>query len=167
MLEKIQEISQKFFELLAIQIDSLTITCQDETRGIYLIDLKTQDSNLVIGTHGQNLDTMKHLLLRMIEKTLKKDVILHIEVNDYLQEKDQKLFRFIDSKIDYVMRSNGRVALPQLTSFERKKVHTHVAEKNIEGLATQSEGEGRERCMYLSYTKKGAKLSIDLDGASI
>jgi predicted RNA-binding protein Jag len=75
----------------------------------------------------------------MLEKNVKKDIIIHLEVNDYLQEKDQKLFRFIDSKIDFVVRTSGRVALPHLTAFDRKKVHSYVAEKNIDGLTTQSE----------------------------
>ena len=166
MIPQIQEIASNFFNLLSVQVDSLEVTCQDEKRGIYLIDVKTPDSNLVIGAHGQNLEAIKHILVRMMEKNVRKDIIIHIEINDYLQEKDQKLFRFIDSKIEYVTRSGARVALPQLSAFERKKVHTYVAEKGIDGLSTQSEGEGKERCMYLSY-RKGQKLSIDLDGTSI
>lgn len=166
MTEQIHEIALRFFTLSGITIDSLDVACQDETRGIFLITLKTPDSSLAIGVHGQNLDSIKHVLVRMIEKNVKKDIIIHIEVNDYLQEKDQKLFRFIDGKIEFVMKTNGRVGLPHLSSFERKKVHNYVSEKNIDGLSTASEGEGKERCMYLSYYK-GAKMSIDLDGTSI
>ena len=139
MTDQIREIALRFFTLSGITIESLEATCQDESRGIFLITLKTPDSSLAIGAHGQNLDAIKHVLVRMIEKNVKRDLIIHIEVNDYLQEKDQKLFRYIDSKIDFVMRTNGRVALPHLTSFERKKVHNYVSEKNIDGLSTVSE----------------------------
>lgn len=42
--------------------------------------------------------------------------------------------------------------MPSLSSYERKKAHGYIAEKNIAGLKTQSEGEGTERALVLSYT---------------
>jgi len=34
-----------------------------------------------------------------------KFIHLHLEVNDYLQEKDAKLFRFLDSKIEHLRKT--------------------------------------------------------------
>jgi hypothetical protein len=42
--------------------------------------------------------------------------------------------------------------MPSLTSYERKKAHGYIADKNIKWLKTQSEWEGWDRALILSYT---------------
>jgi predicted RNA-binding protein Jag len=64
-----------------------------------------------------------------------------MEVNDYVKSKDERLFRFLDNKIDFVMSSGKTLRIPELTSYERKKAHGYISDKHIEGLMTKSEGE--------------------------
>ena len=126
------EISQKFFSLMGIGIDSLSVEIEDEKRRIYRVILKTPDSKILIGIHGATLESLTHILARMVEKTAGKSVLIHLEVNDYLQAKDERLFRYIESKIEYVVRTGEEVTLDALSSYERKKVHNYVAEKHVE-----------------------------------
>jgi len=138
MKEQIYEIAHAFFSSLTIEIESLDVVVEDEQKSIYSVMLKTPDSKILIGTHGQTLDHIKHLLGRIIEKQVGKSVILHVEINDYLQAKDEKLFRFIDDKIEYVLKFKKEITLTHLSAYERKKVHTYISEKNITGVSTYS-----------------------------
>lgn len=169
MLSRIESISREFFTLMGIDLEELTVACQDEKRNIYLVNIKTSDSKLVIGMHGQSLEMIKHLLTRIIERTLETSFIIHVEVNDYLQARDERFFRYLDSRIEYVTRVGGEISLPDLTGFERKKVHGYVSEKGIAGLKSFSVGEGKERTMHLEYLVplKKVELTIEEDGVGI
>lgn len=132
MQAQITEIAQKFFTLMGVTIEEIIVVCQDEKKGIYLIQVKTPDSKVLIGIHGQTLDMTRHLLSRILEKTLDASLLIHLEVNDYLQAKDEKFYRYLDSRIAYTMRMGNEIILPNLTSYERKKAHNYISLKNIE-----------------------------------
>jgi predicted RNA-binding protein Jag len=138
-----------FFEGLSIQIDKLEVTEQGEDLSIRI---ETPDSPLLIGIHGKNMEALNHLLGRISEKQLGRYMHVHLEVNDYMKAKDERLFRFLDSKILFVMSSGKTVRMPNLSSFERKKAHNYIAEKDIAWLSTRSEGEWNLRSLSLSYT---------------
>jgi len=151
MQQQIQEIAHRFFTLMGLELEDVIVDCQDEKKGIYLIQVKTSDSKMLIGIHGQTLEMTKHLLSRVLEKTLDASLLIHLEVNDYLQAKDEKFYRYLESRIAYAMRSGEEIILPNLSSYDRKKAHGYISDKKIEGLKTFSIGEGKDRALHLSY----------------
>lgn len=156
------QISQEFFKNFWIEFENLEVI--EETEGIYKISLNSEDSKLLIGPHGKNLEILSHILKLIFSKKLGKFTQLHIEVNDYLQKKDERLYHFISEKIEFVKHSGKEVILPFFTAYERKKVHAYVSEHG--GIVyTQSIGEGEERKIHLM--KKDEKMSIDIDGDDI
>lgn len=155
---ELQVICGSFFEKFWIIPEAIII--DEEQTDIYRVTLKTPDSHLIIGPHGKNLEHFSHILKLIFSKKLGKFIHLHLEVNDYLQEKDAKLFRFIESKIEYVKTSWKEIILPQFTAYERKKVHSFVSEKGWR-VYTQSQGDWAERRIHLCL--KHEKMTIDLD----
>ena len=105
MNDAIRELSTKFFSLMDITLEHIQVDLEDADRNIYRISVKTPDSKLLIGVHGQTLELITHLLSRMSEKQHGKMMILHLEVNDYLKSKDERLFRYIDAKINELIPS--------------------------------------------------------------
>lgn len=99
------EIARNFFTLMQLDLEDVIVECQDEKKGIYLVQVKTPDSKILIGIHGQTLEMTTHLLTRMLEKKLEMSLIIHLEVNDYLQAKDEKLYRYLEGRIAYALRS--------------------------------------------------------------
>lgn len=67
----------------------------------------------------------------MIEQKTEKYIHVHLEVNDYMKQKDEKLMRLIDSRIMLIQSNGLSIRLPSLTPYERKKAHNHIAEKQI------------------------------------
>lgn len=152
MKEQIEQIGLRFFTLMGVQVDGLSAEAEEEKRRIYRVTVKTPDSKLLIGVHGQSLESIQHLLTRIVERTVGKSFLIHLEVNDYLQAKDERLFRRIEDKISSLLRTGGEIVLHELSNYERKKVHAYVAEKNHPGLSTRSSGEGAERVLHLAYS---------------
>lgn len=152
---------------MKIQVDSLSVKCEDEERNIYFIALETPDSKLAIGTHGQTLESIKHILSRMIESSTWAWVVVHVEVNDYLKSKDDRIYKYIDSRIEFVVRMQKEIALPNYSSYERKKIHNYISEKKLETIKSYSVWEWKERIMHIAPVSKSLNSNIDIDGIDI
>ena len=162
-LEGIKNFVETFFNKLDIKIDSIEVL-QEEERTFSII-LKTEESGILIWPHWKNLDTLQHLLTVCISKMIENKVKLHIEVNDYKKNKDERLYSFIKSKIDIVIRSWNDIKLPFFSAYERKKIHSYVADLNNDWIYTKSEWESKERRLFIC--KKDRKITIDIDGDDI
>lgn len=180
MQKEIENIIKKFFEKLAVHTESLNIN-EDEAN-IFSVAIKTDDSGILIWPHWKNLDAIQWLLKLMISKQIDGKVKLHLEINDYMESKDERLFAFIKSKIEYVEKSWRDIKLPFYWAYERKKIHSFVGEYWNNDISTKSEGEWKERRLFIctkapkpsasttsnSSTKSAAKkLTIDIDWEDI
>lgn len=144
-----QEFITSFFWNLGIEITSIEVSEKLED---FQIKIETPDSALLIGMHGKNLDSFQHLLGRMIEKKIGRFTRVHLEVNDYIKSKDDRLFHILEMKIALAQSIKKPVKVPDLTPYERKKAHDYISWKNIAGLSTRSEGEWTERILSIVYS---------------
>lgn len=160
--ETITTLAQDFFTKLWVDFSELLV--QKETDNIFRINLKSNDSHILIWPHGKNLENITYLLRTLIQGKTESFINIHVEINDYLEKKEEKLLRYIQGKIDYVKESGKEIILPFLSAYERKKVHSYVSE-NGGGIYTQSQWEGKERRIHLC--KKDEKMTIDIDGDDI
>jgi len=154
-----------FFEKLQINIEKLDITIEEGH--IFNVKIKTNDSWIVIWPHWKNIDYIQNILRLIISKSLDTKSSLHLEVNDYMKTKDDRLFDFIKSKISYAEKIKKDIVLPFLNSYERKKVHWFVANLNKGYITTKSAWEWKERrmsiCINTEKSIESRKLTIDID----
>lgn len=162
MKDQIEIIARDFFTKLWADYSELSVSQEDSS--IFRIKIKSEDSHLLIGPHGKNLDTLNFLLRLLISKKSEDKITTHLEINDYLEQKDAKLINFIQTKLNYVAESGKEIILPFFTAYERKKVHSYVSE-NWGDVYTQSMWEWKERRIHLC--KKDTKMTIDIDGDDI
>lgn len=151
MQDTIVGLVDEFWKWLGITLEQLDTDIEGDDVNI---TLQTPDSALIIGMHGKSLDSFCHILARLIEKKTNLFVHVHLEVNNYMKEKDERMFRFLDTKIGQVMSHGKDVRIESLSWYERKKAHNYIAEKHIEWLRTHSEGTPTARILLLSYTGK-------------
>jgi predicted RNA-binding protein Jag len=64
----------------------------------------------------------------LINRKAEENIIIHVEVNDYLKSKEDKLINYIKNKIDYVKETNKDFRLPFFSAYERKKIHSYVSD---------------------------------------
>ena len=158
-LNIIKEITLDFFEKLLIDIEDLEVLQEGEN--IFYIKLKTTDSGLLIWYMWKTLEDIRAILKNIILSKLgETSLIIHLEVNDYLLKKDDKLFSFIAKKIELV-KSWKDVILPYYNPYERKKIHNYISSLNDSEVFTKSVWEGSERRMHIY--KKNKNITIDMD----
>lgn len=141
----IQEIAQWFFSALGIDFSWLEVQIQDADKNIYIIKISSTDSPLLIGPHGRTLEETQSLLMQMVENKIETHCLIHLEINDYLAEKQKRLFAIVDRKVELTQRNGIDQVIYELSGYERKQVHAYISEK-YPNIATKSlDGErGRE-----------------------
>ena len=159
MLNIIKDFSQSFFDKLNINISSLEV--QEKKINIFLIKIKSKESDLLIWPHWKNLDAIQNILRLLISKINNSRIKIHLEINDYRQEHDKGLFDFITSKIESVKKTRKDIMLPYYSAYDRKKIHSFVSIYNNDSIFTKSIWKDKERRLYICIQWK--KLSIDID----
>ncbi len=185
-LSLISEVANGFFTSFGLDFSQLEVTVQNEEQHIYLVKINSEDSSLLIGLHGRTLEEIQSLLVQMCEKELGSYCLIHLEVNDYLAEKQKKLFAIVDRKVDLARKNGIDQVIYELSSYERKQVHAYIGDTYPDIETKSLDGEkGRELHIRLkegivptgdtSSSQKTSKSSdisadlaaLDLDGANI
>ncbi len=150
----------ELFHKLNIKLDLIELK-KEENSNIFNLKIKTEESWLIIGPHGKNLDAIQNIIKLMISKHTWEKIKLHLEVNDYIKTKDDRLLEFIKKEISYLERTWKDIQLPYFSSYERKKIHSIVHKMKDDSIYTKSIWEGKERRLYIC--KEKPKLTIDID----
>lgn len=142
-----QETSQKIKELIETLIDATGLEGQvvdiAETDGGALAQIESQEAGYLIGRNGDNLKALQQLARAIVSKKIIDSPRLTIDVNNYQQERLETLKSAAQSLAKEVVRQGSARYLPPMNAYERRVVHSALAE--VEGIKTESEGLGEDR----------------------
>ena len=139
-LEIIRKITKEFFQKTTFDV-SLGFSTQEENT--LLIEVKTEDPQILIGERGQTLADIQHLLKIILRKKTEELFYINVDINDYKKKKAEYLKELANSVADDVILSKEEKALSPMRAFERRIVHMELAERS--GVITESIGERDER----------------------
>ncbi len=134
-------------ELLELLGIDGTFEIKDNEEGIDIV-LETKDSGLVIGYHGDTLESLQLIMSLCIAKKLDKFIRVSIEVGDYKKNRTEWLKNLAVTTKERVISLHQEIALPELKSWERRIVHMLL--KDDADVVSQSQGEGRDRTLVVS-----------------
>ena len=123
----------------------------------YRIDLDGEDLGILIGYHGGTLSALQAILGLMVYKNLGEWVRVLVNVGDYREMREEKLTELAHRAADKVRFLQSPITLPPMSSFERRLVHTALAERGDE-IVTESVGEGSERRVVVKPTSGGEEV---------
>lgn len=139
-LEKIRKITKEFFQKITFETNLRFSTEEENT---LLIEVETEDPQILIGEKGQTLADIQHLLKIILRKKTEELFYINIDINDYKKKKAEYLKELANSVADDVILSKEEKALSPMRAFERRIVHMELAERK--GVITESIGERDER----------------------
>lgn len=109
--------------------------------------LETEDTGLVIGYHGEILDSLQLISSLVIAKKLGEFVRVSLEVGDYKKNRSSYLERLAQQTKEKVLAENQEYSLPELKSWERRIVHMMFqVDKEV---MSESVGEGKDRVLVI------------------
>lgn len=139
-LEKIRKITKEFFQKTTFDV-SLHFSTQEENT--LLIEVKTEEPQILIGERGQTLADIQHLLKIILRKKTEELFYVNVDINDYKKKKAEYLKELANSVADDVVLTKEEKALSPMPAFERRIIHMELAERS--GVITESVGERDER----------------------
>jgi len=115
----------------------------EENSNQVLVGLTVANPAGLIGFKGRNLASIQLILSLMVKNKLGEWVRILLDVNNYRQEQKERLEGMVEGLAKKVLATGEPVVMANMSSYERRMCHMVAA--NIDGIATESEGEGEER----------------------
>lgn len=146
---KAREFLQKVFNAMKIEVVMEKFVNKND--GTVTFKLHGADMGILIGKHGQTLDSLQYLTNLVANKNSAERVRVIIDVEDYRDRRIETLNRLAYRLADKVKRSGERVALEPMNPHERKIIH--MALQNDRRVTTLSEGDEPYRHVVIELKK--------------
>lgn len=140
MEETIKQTTDELLEKL--EIEANVAVDQDEQKA-YHVRIETPESGLLIGYHGQTLESLQLILNLILAKKLESWQRVVVHVGDYREKRSSYLESLAAQVAERVAQTGEEEILPEMSSFERRLVH--LALSDHPEVATESTGESRDR----------------------
>jgi spoIIIJ-associated protein len=116
----------------------ITVT-EEDSEGIELA-IKGDGSGLLIGRHGQTLDSLEYLVNRILARRVKDAVPITVDTESYRERRRRQLHRMALSMAEQTKREHASVTLDPMPPRDRRIVH--LALKDDPLITTRSTGDG-------------------------
>lgn len=145
--EKILQITCDFLGAINVEIDNAFVEDINEDGedgvGQVLVSITVKNPGGLIGFRGRNLAAIQLILGLMVKKSLGDWVKILLDVNNYRNEQKDRLTTMAANLAAKVIATGKPVEMANMSAFERRLCHMAVA--NIDGVVSESEGEGENR----------------------
>lgn len=137
---QIKEIAKDLLEKLEIKAE---VAVEDGEEGSFKVVLNTEETGLLIGHHGETLNSFQLILGIILFKKLGVWTRVLVDVGDYRKLREESIKEMVNRIVSEVELGGQPVTLPFLTPLERRIVHVMLTDH--EKVMSESTGEGRER----------------------
>lgn len=144
-----KEFLQKIFNAMHIEVAMEKFINKND--GSVTFRLHGDDMGILIGKHGQTLDSLQYLTNLVANKNSNERVRVIIDVEDYRDRRIETLNRLAARLADKVKRTGERVALEPMNPHERKIIH--MALQGDRRVTTLSEGDEPYRHVVIELKK--------------
>lgn len=134
---------KKFLEMLGL---SSGFELSEDEESI-AINLKTEDTGVVIGYHGETLEALQLVISLILSKENGEFKRVSVEVGDYKKNRGEWLERLALDAKEKALSQNKEVYLSDLKSWERRIVHLLL--QNDKEVVSESSGEGKDRVLVI------------------
>jgi len=149
-------IALKAKDLLEGILQRISLECKvavNETTEKIILDIEGDNSGLLIGKRGQNIDALQYILNKAINKFNNEHKMILIESGEYRKKREEFLLSLAERIREKVKKTLKPVSLSHMNAHDRRIVHMALQED--ESLITQSRGEGRYRKIVILPAKAG------------
>ena len=149
-LDNTVEIIKNILGLMGLRFDSVE-KVEDSKSNYFKYLIKTEESGVLIGPNGANLDALNYLVRKIASKQNDDETSAQfsIDVNGYHDKALESLKTKAKIMSDRAKSFKIDVELDPMSSYERMIVHSHL--EGIPEIKTESIGEGSSRRVVIKY----------------
>lgn len=138
-----EELIQELFDKLGVK-ESFEVTENDETIDVVI---SSDEPGLIIGHHGDTLDSLQLVLSLMLAKKLGEYKRVSVEVGDYKKNRSDYLRSLAGQTKERAIAEKQEIFLPNLKAWERREVHLYLHDDPE--VVSESVGEGKDRTLVV------------------
>lgn len=127
----------------------------EEKDNAFIVNLNADNNAVLIGKMGKTLSAFNTVIKAAVNAKFKKRIDILIDVNHYKSDRYYKLRGMAKRIGKQVQRDHVKVALDPMPNDERKVIHKALNEWH--NIKTESEGEGSNRHVCISYVEDPAE----------
>lgn len=119
----------------------ITVTIEKKsTIDGYLFNLEGEDIGILIGKHGQTLDSLQYLTNLAANHDMSQEKVrILLDIENYRRRREDTLCRLATRLADKVKRFGDKIVLEPMSRHERKIIHTALQDDRK--IFTYSDGE--------------------------
>ena len=155
--EKIRELIRTIIANLQVPIDDVVVS---EAAGHTLFTIRTADSGVLIGTRGETLNALNHLVKKILEDEAEEGAdVFHfvIDVNGYHLKRIKMLEAQAAMLAERARTFKYDIEMSPMSAYDRLIIH--AALNGTPDVKTESQGEGKVRHIVIKYTGAPAAAS--------
>jgi len=116
---------------------------EDVEDGQVLMSVTVANPGGLIGFRGRNLASLQLILALMVKQKVGEWVKILLDINNYRDEQKERLTKMAQNLGQKVLATGTPVEMANMSAYERRLCHMALVE--MEGITSESEGEGEER----------------------
>ena len=129
-----------------------------ETEEKIILSIEGDESGLLIGKRGQNLDALQYIMNKAINKIDADHKMILIDSGAYRKRREDFLLGLAEKIRGKVKKTKKPVSLANMNAHDRRIIHMFLQED--EALVTQSRGEGKYRKIVILPARTGNNKRI-------
>lgn len=148
VMEYIKSYLKEITDLMGIQVEFETIKRENYIK----VNMISDNSSILIGRNGRTMKSLQDLLRQSVQKKALTRINIILDANDYKAKQQRNIERLAVKLAKDVIKTGIEVKMDSMNSFERRLVHTKLAD--FKGVTTVSEGEEPNRCVVIKPVEK-------------
>lgn len=150
--KEIYDLINEFISTLSKSFN-MKIKCSIEyINDCYNVSINAEDNSKLIGKDGKMINSIQLLLHQIINNLTDFNLRINVDVANYKVNKEKRLEREIKKIAKEVIISKIEAKLDPMNSYDRRLVHTIIAE--FEDLETESFGENPNRYVVIRHKEQ-------------
>ena len=141
--EKILKLTCDLLEKMNFNVEKAFVEDTDGEENQALVGITVENPAGLIGFRGRNLASIQFVLSLIVRSQIGEGIRVLLDVNNYRSEQKIRLENMTKALVEKVLSTGKPVSLATMSSYERRICHMALAD--IEGIVSESEGEGEDR----------------------
>ncbi|HBP51594.1 TPA: hypothetical protein DD455_04670 [Candidatus Shapirobacteria bacterium] len=141
--ELVLNLACEMLQNINYEIDNAYVEDVEGEEGQVLVSVTVGKPGGLIGFRGRNMAALQLLLSLMVKKQLGEWVRVILDINNYRGEQKERLEGMAKDLAQKAIETGKEVEMANMSSYERRICHMVLTE--IEGITSDSEGEGENR----------------------
>lgn len=154
-IQTIESTAKELFELLGISVELQVSETEDKD---ILLNIEPYDyKGLLIGRRGENISAIRTFLQQAFYNKTGRWRYIKLTVGDWLKKQEEYLLPLVEKAVQKVRDTGQPQQFYNLTAEQRRIIHLAVSK--MEGVVSESVGEGRERSLIIKLADASRSIS--------